>query len=183
MSGHVDILRAVMVKWQEANGDEAFSVAFIKRDWASLRVVGARSFVWSDLVISLLRLLPVKEMERVCASYNLTESAMTSRSWCGNSWRDKDSIEYRGAMAKCGRRIWTGVRAMLLRGSAARDVVETAAGMWYGSVLGAKWLRDEEFWSLVRGLRLRGGRIVQHWYGVWQWGKRRKMFLKLAEAV
>jgi hypothetical protein len=174
-----------MVKWQEANCDEAFSVAFVKRDWASMRVVGARSFVWTPLVIRLLELLPEREMERVCASCDLTEYAMTAHAWYSSLFEEWPDM-YNSAMAKCGRRIWTGVRAMLRRGSATRDVVETAAGMWYGTVLGAKWLRDEEFWSLVRGLRLRAGRVVKHWVGgratFGQWGKKRKMFLELAGA-
>jgi hypothetical protein len=168
MSGHVDILRVVLLKWPKADCDEAFSIAFVKRDEPTRRVIGARSFVWTPLVVRLLERLPEREMERVCASYDLTEAAVTSEVW---------------SRASMGGRIWSGVKARLLRGSATRFVVEAAAGSWPCAVLGAKWRGDAEFWSLVRALRLRTPSIERH--GCRQgdrWSAKRNEFLKLAEA-
>jgi hypothetical protein len=168
MSGHVDILRVVLLKWPKADCDEAFSIAFVKRDEPTRRVIGARSFVWIPLVIGLLQRLPEREMERVCASYDLTEAAVTNDMWTG---------------ASMGGRIWSGVRAMLLRGSATRLVVEAAAGCWLSAVLVAKWRGDAEFWSFVRALRLRTASIERPWFRQdSRWRAKLKDFLELAEA-
>jgi hypothetical protein len=76
LSGHVDVLRALLVKWPEADRDEAFSMAFARNDGACLRVLGERSFVWISPVFLLLQSLPMEEVERVCARYVLPVEAL-----------------------------------------------------------------------------------------------------------
>jgi hypothetical protein len=181
LSGHADVLRAVLVKWPEENCDEAFSIALVKRDGASEGVIGPRSFVWTPLVIRLLQRLPAREMGRVCASYDLTENAVKSEEW----YRGNGGGAPFSSRPMYGAYIWSGVRAMLLRGSATRDVVEAAARRWHGTVLGAKWRRDTEFWSLVRGLRLRPESIRRPWPCSVRWNAGRvkeEEFLMLAGA-
>jgi hypothetical protein len=158
-SGHADVLRALLVKWPEADCDEAFSIAFARNDGACLRVLGERSFVWTSRVFFLLQSLPMEEVERVCARYDLPMEALRVLSSGEADWA------------------WRVVKSMLRRGSIKGDVVRAMAVHYGSCVLDPRWLGDGEFWALLRGLGW-GRELLPSERG-WTWTEKQSQFWHL----
>ena len=134
LSGHGDVLRALLGAWPDSPRREAYSLAVVLHDAGAIRCLGVHTFAWTTLVIGLLVRLPPSAMAEVCATHNMTYMVPSL------------------FPNLLGNPVWLGVRAMLQRGAVDEDLLRAACARYGPTLRGPVWTADKGFWKMLAEL-------------------------------